>query len=164
MTDAIIISLLVCAVAAMFVLCHRVESRMRVVLSGSPVAKVAQQRNLLWHSQLIPPEATHIAWIMLGRTDYGTVHTLALQDIQSVRRDIVEANSPIGPIITKSIELEMDMMTRGCTSSSEIMYAIARIDRDGSERWLARDGTWVSRWSPDADVQDVFGDQRTITL
>jgi hypothetical protein len=44
------------------------------------------------------------------------------------------------------------------------MYAIARIDQDGSERWLARNGGWVSRWSPDADVQDIFGDRRSVTL
>jgi hypothetical protein len=164
MTDAIIIGLLGCAVVGMFWMFRRLDSRMRIALPGSPAAAIAQQRDLLWHSQLIPPEATHIAWIMLGRSDYGTVHTLALQDIHSVRQDILEASSPMGPIITKSIELEMDMMGRGCIAASEIMYAIARIDRDGNERWLGRNGTWVSRWSPDADVQDIFGDQRSVTL
>jgi hypothetical protein len=44
------------------------------------------------------------------------------------------------------------------------MYAIARIDRAGNETWLSKDGDWVARWSPDADVQNIFGDHRAVTM
>lgn len=150
--------------ALMVYLNHRVESQMRVVSKTSPALALARDRQFLWHDQQIPLEATHIAWIMLGNSDYGTVHTLSMQDLDSVRQDIVTSDSPLGPIIAKSIELEMDMLGRGCRAASEIMYAIARIDGSGNETWLSKDGAWVARWSAEADVQNIFGEHRTVSM
>lgn len=164
MTEWLLISGLLGLAALMFYLNHRLEAKMRVVSKGSPALALARDRTILWHDQAIPWEATHVAWIMLGQGDYGTVHTLALQDIESLRQDILTADSPLGPIIAKSIEMEMDMLGRGCRAASEIMYAIARIDRAGNETWLSKDGDWVARWSADADVQNIFGDHRTVTM
>jgi len=164
MTEWIIISLLIGLAILMFRFNRRLEGQMRVVSKGSQALSISQTRTVLWHNQEVPWEATHIAWIMLGESDYGTVHTLSMQDIESVRRDIVTADSPLGPIIAKSIELEMDMLGRGCKAASEIMYAIARIDSSGNETWLSTDGAWVARWSPSADVQNIFGDHRTVSL
>lgn len=164
MTEWIIISLLIGLALLMFLFNRRLEGQMRVVSKGSQALSISQNRTILWHDQAIPWEATHIAWIMLGQSDYGTVHTLALQDLESLRQDIVTSDSPLGPIIAKSIEMEMDMLGRGCRAASEIMYAIARIDSAGNETWLSKDGDWVARWSPDADVQNIFGDHRTVTM
>lgn len=164
MTEWLLIPGLLGLAALMFYLNHRLEAKMRVVSKGSPALALARDRTILWHDQAIPWEATHIAWIMLGEGDYGTVHTLALQDIESLRQDILTADSPLGPIITKSIELEMEMLGRGCRAASEIMYAIARIDGSGNETWLSKDRSWVARWSEDADVQNIFGDHRTVTM
>jgi hypothetical protein len=164
MTEWIVIPLLISLAVLMFWLNSRVEAQMRIVTKNSPASAVTTDKRLLWQGRELPWEATHIAWIMLGHGDYGTVHTLALQDLASLRADIISADSPLGPIIAKSIELEMDMLGRGCRAASEIMYAIARIDRAGNETWLSRDGDWVARWSSDADVQNIFGDHRTVTL
>jgi hypothetical protein len=99
---------------------------------------------------------------LLGvRDGYHSVDGLG---VKSVREESDEADSAIGPIITRSIEMELDIIERGCKSATEIMYAIARIDRQGNECWLARDGSWVARWSEDSDIQNIFGDQRTVTL
>jgi hypothetical protein len=164
MTDWIIITILLVLVAGICYLNYKVEAKMRIATPGSPAAKIQQERVIPWHDRELPWDATHIAWIMLGDGDLGRIHTLYLQTIESFREESDEADSAIGPIITRSIEMEMDIIERGCKSATEIMYAIARIDRQGNECWLALDGSWVARWSEDSDIQNIFGDQRTVTL
>jgi hypothetical protein len=39
------------------------------------------------------------------------------------------------------------------------MYAVARVDSDGNEYWLGRDGSWVARWSAQAEIFEVFPGQ-----
>jgi hypothetical protein len=164
MTDWIIIPVLLLLAAGMFWLNHKVEAQMRVASPGSAAARMQQEQVVPWHNRNLPYDATHIAWIMLGDGDMGRVHSLYLQSLESFREESAEADSAIGPIITRSIEMEMDMLDRGCKAATEIMYAIARIDTQGNECWLARDGSWVARWSNESDIQNIFGDPRTVTL
>jgi hypothetical protein len=96
---------------------------------------------------------------MHGEGDLGTVHTLYLQTLESLRREVEESRSPWGPIITHSIELECDIRGRGCVPTSEVLYAVARVDADGNELWLSNSGAWVTRWSDDAEIYEVFPGQ-----
>jgi hypothetical protein len=144
--------LIACAVVILF----RREPAMRVLLPGDPIQQ-AGGKSLLGHA--IPPDATHIAWIMHGEGEAGRVHTLYLQTLDNLRSEIVEAQSPWGPIIATSIELETDIRSRGCVPVTEVMYVIARVDRDGNERWLSRSREWVNRWDTAAQIYEVFPGQ-----
>lgn len=129
---------------------------MRVVLPGSPMANIQRTKEMPWHRDEIPSDATHIAWIMNGTSEVGVVHTLMMQTIGGLQHDILASNNPWGPIITKSIELECDIRSRGCEPTGELQYAIVKVDGEGNEEWLGRRG-WVNRWSKEAHVWDVFG-------
>ena len=159
--------LIACAVVILF----RREPAMRVLLPGDPIQQ-AGGKSLLGHAippdathiasllgHAIPPDATHIAWIMHGEGEAGRVHTLYLQTLDNLRSEIVEAQSPWGPIIATSIELETDIRSRGCVPVTEVMYVIARVDRDGNERWLSRSREWVNRWDTAAQIYEVFPGQ-----
>ena len=147
---------MVCA-CTYIVLTHKRTPEMRVVLPGDPMHRPSQEAPIPWHSKRLPRDATHIAWIMLGQGEIGSVHTLYVQTLESLKHEVAASKSPWGPIITHSIELECDIRDRGCTPASEIMYAVARIDGDGNEYWLGKHGGWVNRWASDASIYDVFG-------
>jgi len=138
---------------------RRIEQRMRVVLPGTPMHRPDISTAIPWHTPMVPLDATHIAWIMHGAGEVGNVHTLYLQTIDSLRREVDDARSPWGPIIAHSIELECDIRSRGCKPTSEVMYAVARVDDDGNEWWLSANGDWVNRWSPAAEIYEVFPGQ-----
>lgn len=159
MIDVVLTILALCAGAGIWHLFTRPSNPRPEQPRRAPVTRLN-----MFNERIIPGDATHIAWIMLGSCEHGTVHTLCLQDLNSLDADIKAASSPIGPCIVKSIELELDMRERGCTAASELMYAIARIDREGNETWLSNHGEWVCRWSKDADIQNIFGEQRTVTM
>jgi len=131
----------------------------RIVLPGHPMHRPDHAAQIPWHTPFVPVEATHIAWIMHGEGNGGVVHTLYLQTLDSLRAEILDARSPWGPIIAHSIELECDIRGRGCTPTSEVLYAVARIDGEGNEEWLGRDGDWVARWSEQAEIYEVFPGQ-----
>lgn len=141
------------------VLVYRREPGARIVLPGDPMHQPDHARSIPWHSQGVPEEATHIGWIMHGEGEMGRVHTLYLQDLDSLKREVLDARSPWGPIITHSIELECDIRSRGCVPISEVCYVIARVDRDGNERWLSRSRNWVNRWDESAQIYEVFPGQ-----
>lgn len=138
---------------------RNIPASARIVLPGHPMHRPDHALRIPWHTPLVPPEATHIAWIMHGEGEGGVVHTLYLQTIDSLRAEIHDARSPWGPIITHSIELECDIRGRGCIPTSEVCYAVARIDGEGTERWLGRSGDWVARWSEEAEIYEVFPGQ-----
>ncbi len=164
MIELALVGIVVSFAFCMFYLNRKIEANMRVVTPGSAADRIQQEHIVPWHDRELPWDATHIAWIMLGDGDMGTIHTLYLQTIESFREESDEADSPIGPIITRSIEMELDIIERGCKAATEIMYAIARIDQQGNECWLSRDGSWVARWHEDSDIQNIFGDSRVVTL
>lgn len=138
---------------------RNIDQRMRIVLPGSPMHRADRNRDIPWHTPRVPVDATHIAWIMLGEGEAGRVHTLYLQTLAHLRQEVESAQSPWGPIIANSIELELDIRGRGCVPISEVMYAVARVDADGSEQWLGKQGDWVSRWSESAEIFEVFPGQ-----
>lgn len=134
----------------------KTEPAMRVVLPGDPMHTPDHSQPIPWHDARVPDDATHIGWIMHGEGELGRVHTLYLQDIESLRREVLEAQSTWGPIIATSIELECDIRSRGCVPITEILYVIARVDRDGNEQWLSRSRNWVNRWDESAQIYEVF--------
>lgn len=155
MIEVLVGSVIVALVLCILILLSQREPAMRVILPGDPMHQ--QGASMLEHS--IPAEATHVAWIMHGEGEAGRVHTLYLQDLQSLRREVLESQSAWGPIIATSLELECDIRSRGCVPVSEILYVIARVDGDGTERWLSRSRTWVERWHGEAQIYEVFPGQ-----
>lgn len=129
---------------------------MRVVLPGDPLYQTKAASTIPWSGTIVPGDATHIAWIMFGAGQIGTVHTLYLQTLTNLHEEIRTAGSPIGPVIVHSVELETDIRGRGCVPTSEVMYAVVRVDDEGNETWLGRSGDWVARWAPDAQLYEVF--------
>ena len=158
-----LIVLLILAVAVLWFRLNANAGIAHVVHPNSAASKIAQHMPIPWNDRLLPPDATHIAWIMLGDAPHGRIHALHLQTLESFYADSAKANSPIGPMIVRSIELESEILALDATAASEIMYAIARVADDGLEQWLGRDGAWVSRWSNDADVMNIFGDSKRLT-
>jgi len=160
MTDAFLfIVALVGGAYLWHLLTRNVPPQARIVLPGQPMHRPDHAREIPWHTPTVPVDATHIAWIMHGEGDLGTVHTLYLQTLESLRREVEESRSPWGPIITHSIELECDIRGRGCEPTSEVLYAVARVDENGNETWLSRSGAWVARWSDEAEIYEVFPGQ-----
>ena len=156
----VIVSLL--AVAVLWFRMNSIAGMAHVVRPKSAASKIAQHMPVPWNERLLPPDATHIAWIMLGEAAHGRIHALHLQTLESFYADSAKANSPIGPMIVRSIELESEILALDATAASEIMYAIVRVGDDGLEQWLGRDGEWVNRWSEHADVMNVFGDSKRL--
>ena len=160
MTEVLLILVaLLCGAIIWHLFTRNTPPQARIVLPGHPMHRPDRAREIPWHEPRVPLAATHIAWIMHGEGDLGTVHTLYLQTLASLRQEVQDANSPWGPIIAHSIELECDIRGRGCVPTSEVMYAVARVDSDGNEYWLSRDGSWVARWSAEAEIFEVFPGQ-----
>jgi hypothetical protein len=159
MTDALLFIVALVGGAYLWHILRRVPPEARIVLPGSPMHRPDHAARIPWHTPTVPIDATHIAWIMHGAGDLGSVHTLYLQTLDSLRSEINDAKSPWGPIIAHSLELEFDIRGRGCVPTSEVLYAVARIDSEGNELWLADSGAWVPRWSDDATIFEVFPGQ-----
>lgn len=156
MIDAALLLFSLCTGAFIWHWLMKPTRHMQVMLPGRPAQTRHDGVGLPWHANPLPDDATHIAWIMHGSGEIGEVHALYMQSIGSLRSEILESNNAFGPIIVRSIELECDIRSRGCEPNGELQYAIARIQSDGNETWVGRNG-WVARWSKDAMVWDVFG-------
>jgi len=116
MTDALLFILALLVGAYLWhLLTRNVPPQARIVLPGHPMHRPDHAREIPWHTPTVPVDATHIAWIMHGEGDLGTVHTLYLQTLESLRREVEESRSPWGPIITHSIELECDIRGRAAS-------------------------------------------------
>lgn len=161
MIEALVIVALI-AIGILWFRINSVAGMAHVVHPNSAASKIAQHMPVPWNERLLPPDATHIAWIMLGEATHGRIHALHLQTLESFYADSAKARSPIGPMIVRSIELESEILALDATAASEIMYAIARVGEDGLEQWLGRDGAWVNRWSEHADVMNIFGDPKRL--
>lgn len=156
MIETAMYALLVILTGAVMYLLARRDPGARVILPGDPLHQRNEWRGGSLLGRSIPIESTHIAWIMLGEGAAGRVHTLYLQSIESLRDEADEAKSMWGPIIAHSIELECDIRGRGCMPVTELLYAVARIDSAGNERWMSKAGGWVNRWSEDAEIREVW--------
>lgn len=150
-------ALLVTLTGAVLYLLGKREPGAAIMLPGERLLKQDRQRVASFLGRAVPADATHIAWIMLGDGPSGRVHTLYLQTLDSLRDEVTSANSPWGPIIAHSIDLELDIRSRGCLPVTEVMYSVVRVDREGNEAWLTRNG-WGARWDDDS-IFEVFPDQ-----
>lgn len=101
----------------------------------------------------IPPDATHIAWIMCGARSEEVVYSLRLEDIQSVKSQAMLGGWNL--FVLRSIELEDDLRSREAFPATDIRYAIARCTGTGEKWWSG--SRWVSRWHRTAGVFDAFG-------
>lgn len=157
MIEAIMFSMLFLLAGSVIYLLSRIDAGAKIMLPGSRILRQNTRGISGFLGQRIPTDATHIAWIMLGEGEAGRVHTLYLQALKSVRDDITSANSPWGPIIAHSIELECDIRSRGCIPTTEIMWAVVKVDANGNEQWLNASG-WGARWQ-EGSMFEVFPNQ-----
>jgi hypothetical protein len=106
----------------------------------------------------IPEDATHIAWVMMGQGADGVVYSLAVQDLDAAKSEVRQSKHSHDPVITQMMMLEADLNSRGCQSTSDLRFCLARVDDDGNEHWWSG-SKWVRRWHRDAALFDVWGER-----
>jgi hypothetical protein len=106
----------------------------------------------------VPDDATHVAWVMMGQGQNGTVYSLAVQDILAAEMACRAARHTYDPVIQQMIVLESDLVGRGCNSTGDLRFCLARVDDEGTEHWWSG-SRWVKRWHRDAALFDVWGER-----
>lgn len=106
----------------------------------------------------LPEDATHVAFIVMGQCEHGSVYSLAVQDIEAAAAEVQAATYSHDPVIRKMVELEDDLLTRGCSLKGDIHIAIVHADDDGTEKWWSG-SKWVPRWHRSAALFNLWGER-----
>jgi hypothetical protein len=126
--------------------------------SGYSLPEPRQAARIPYYPLPLPDEATHVAFVMMGETEHGSVYSLSVQPIEDAEQEVRRAVSWADPPIQKAIQLEDDLHARGCRTAGDLRFCVVKIDADGNQRWWSG-RKWVPRWHRDAALFDIWGDR-----
>jgi hypothetical protein len=124
--------------------------------SGFSLPRLPREALLPYYPIPVPDGATHVNFMMVGMGQAGSVYSLICQPIEKASVEAHAAKIAIDPVIQRSLELESDLIERGCSPITDIRFCVSKVDDEGTEKWWSG-SRWVGRWDKRAAVFDIWG-------
>jgi hypothetical protein len=127
----------------------------RVRNKGYTLPTKRPDRIVPWYPQVVPPDATHMTYILVGEGPNGRTFALRNQTIAEAIQEAALETCLVTPVIRQMCALEDDLYQRGCQPVTEVRFVLTQ-HQDGGERWWSG-RKWLPRWHRDAAVYDIWG-------